>query len=106
MFETDFPHPTSLFGDEVHERIKTGLDHCGAAIRHKILWGNGQKLYKIDEPTAKDEEKLAGRGLNEDFRAMATKRLARGMRRLWCPPLTHYRAPGPSGARALRAQVH
>ena len=59
MFETDFPHPTSLFGDEVHERIKTGLDHCGAAIRHKILWGNGQKLYKIDEPTAKDEEKLA-----------------------------------------------
>ena len=59
MFETDFPHPTSLFGDKVHERIKTGLDDCGADIRRKILWSNGQKLYKIDEPTAKDEEKLA-----------------------------------------------
>jgi hypothetical protein len=25
MFETDFPHPTSLYGDEVHARVQSGL---------------------------------------------------------------------------------
>lgn len=57
MFETDFPHPTSLFGQEVHDRIREGLDDCEADVRRKILWGNAQKLYKVDGPTAADEEK-------------------------------------------------
>jgi predicted TIM-barrel fold metal-dependent hydrolase len=52
MFETDFPHPTSLFGDEVHERIRTGLAECSDEVRRKILWGNAVKLYKIEEPPA------------------------------------------------------
>ncbi len=55
MFETDFPHPTSLFGDEVHERIHSGLDDCDADVREKILWGNAAKLYKVEAPTAEDE---------------------------------------------------
>ena len=59
MFETDFPHPTSLYGDEVHDRIKRGLDDCDEDIRRKILWDNGQKLYKVEEPTAEDEAKRA-----------------------------------------------
>lgn len=50
LFETDFPHPTSLFGDEVHQRIHGGLDDCDEVTRRKILWGNAQKLYKIEEP--------------------------------------------------------
>jgi uncharacterized protein len=55
LFETDFPHPTSLYGDEVHKRIQSGLSDCDDAVRRKILWGNGQKLYKVEGPTAKDE---------------------------------------------------
>ena len=57
LFETDFPHPTSLYGDEVHERIKGGLSDCEASVQRKILWENGQKLYKVEEPTAQDEAK-------------------------------------------------
>ncbi len=57
LFETDFPHPTSLYGDEVHSRIKGGLSDCEEVVRRKILWENGQKLYKVEEPTAEDEVK-------------------------------------------------
>jgi len=59
MFETDFPHPTSLFGDEVHERIASGLGDSDDVTRRKILWENGQKLYKVEEPTPADEAKVA-----------------------------------------------
>jgi predicted TIM-barrel fold metal-dependent hydrolase len=55
MFETDFPHPTSLFGDEVHARIKSGLSDCEESVRHKILWENAQKLYKVTGPSPADE---------------------------------------------------
>lgn len=57
LFETDFPHPTSLFGDEVHARIKGGLSDCEESVRRKILWENGQKLYKVTGPSAADEAK-------------------------------------------------
>jgi predicted TIM-barrel fold metal-dependent hydrolase len=59
LFETDFPHPTSLYGEEVHARIKGGLSDCEASVRRKILWENGQKLYKVTPPTAQDEAKRA-----------------------------------------------
>jgi predicted TIM-barrel fold metal-dependent hydrolase len=59
LFETDFPHPTSLYGDEVHARIKSGLSDCEDSVRRKILWGNSEKLYKVSPPTAADEAKLA-----------------------------------------------
>lgn len=58
MFETDFPHPTSLYGDEIHDRIENGLAGCDDDTRHKILWGNAQKLYRVEAPTAADEAKL------------------------------------------------
>jgi len=54
LFETDFPHPTSLYGEEVHARIKGGLSDCEEPVRHKILWENAQKLYKVTGPTAAD----------------------------------------------------
>jgi len=57
LFETDFPHPTSLYGDEVHARIKSGLADCEDSVRRKILWGNSEKLYKVSPPTAADEAK-------------------------------------------------
>ncbi len=59
MFETDFPHPTSLYGDDVRARIDAGLGDCEPEVRHKILWANGERLYKVEPPTAKDLEKLA-----------------------------------------------
>lgn len=59
LFETDFPHPTSLYGDEVHARIKGGLSDCDESVRRKILWENARKLYKVIGPSAVDEAKLA-----------------------------------------------
>lgn len=50
LFETDFPHPTSLFGDEVHRRIDEGLGDCDESVREKILWSNAEKLYKVEPP--------------------------------------------------------
>jgi len=59
LFETDFPHPTSIYGKDVHERIKGGLSDCEEGMQRKILWDNAQKLYKVSGPTAADEGKLA-----------------------------------------------
>jgi predicted TIM-barrel fold metal-dependent hydrolase len=59
MFETDFPHPTSLYAEEAHKRIRTGLADCDPAIRRMILWENAQRLYKVPEPTANDESRRA-----------------------------------------------
>jgi predicted TIM-barrel fold metal-dependent hydrolase len=61
MFETDFPHPTSLYGDEVHQRIASGLGQVDEDIRRKILWENAQQLYKVEEPTPADTELVASR---------------------------------------------
>src|SRR6516164_10793328 len=52
MFETDFPHPTSLYGEEVHARIKSGLSDCEESVRRRILWENAERLYKVPGPTA------------------------------------------------------
>jgi predicted TIM-barrel fold metal-dependent hydrolase len=59
LFETDFPHPTSLYGDEVQARITGGLSDCDESVRRKILWSNAEKLYKVTPPSAADEAKLA-----------------------------------------------
>src|ERR1700723_3005612 len=59
LFETDFPHPTSLPADEVHERIKSGLSDWEESVRSKILWENAQKLYKGAGPSAEDAARLA-----------------------------------------------
>jgi uncharacterized protein len=59
LFETDFPHPTSLYGEEVHARIRGGLSDCEETVRRKILWENSEKLYKVTPPSATDEANLA-----------------------------------------------
>ena len=50
LFETDFPHPTSLFGAEVHKCIQTGLADCDDDVKRKILWENARRLYKVETP--------------------------------------------------------
>ena len=58
LFETDFPHPTCLFGDEVMDRIETGLGDSDEETRRKILWSNAEQLYHISPPTNADNAKL------------------------------------------------
>jgi uncharacterized protein len=49
LFETDYPHPTCLFGN-VRERIDISLANASEVDREKILWGNAAKLYGIEKP--------------------------------------------------------
>jgi predicted TIM-barrel fold metal-dependent hydrolase len=49
LFETDFPHPTCLFGN-VRERIDVSLANASPSDREKILWGNAAGLYGIEKP--------------------------------------------------------
>ena len=59
LFETDFPHPTSLYGDEVDQRILEGLSDVGDEARRAILWGNAQSLYKVEDPSEADVARQA-----------------------------------------------
>ncbi len=54
LFETDFPHPTSLYGEEVFDRIDAGLSDSTPEQKQAILWGNAQKLYNVELPTDAD----------------------------------------------------
>ncbi|MGI9616707.1 MAG: amidohydrolase family protein [Acidimicrobiales bacterium] len=58
LFETDFPHPTCLYGEEVRRRLEGGLGNHDLDVRRKILWDNAQALYQVDEPTADDLERI------------------------------------------------
>jgi len=51
LFETDFPHPTCLFGDEVRAALNNGLEAQPEPVRQKILWENAARLYGVT-PTA------------------------------------------------------
>ena len=58
LFETDFPHPTCLYGN-ITERIHASLDHAAPDVRRKILWDNAAALYGIESPTAADHHRSA-----------------------------------------------
>lgn len=49
MFETDFPHPTCLYGD-VHERLDQTFAGIDDEIRRKLVWDNAARLYQIEVP--------------------------------------------------------
>jgi len=46
LFETDFPHPTCLYGN-VSETIEAGLGQETEPVRQKILYENSAKLYGL-----------------------------------------------------------
>jgi predicted TIM-barrel fold metal-dependent hydrolase len=46
MFETDFPHPTSLYPD-VHKKIEETLGSLDADVRNAILRDNAVRLYRL-----------------------------------------------------------
>ena len=49
MFETDFPHPTCLYGD-VHERLDATFTGVDDAIRRQLVWDNAVNLYRLEVP--------------------------------------------------------
>jgi predicted TIM-barrel fold metal-dependent hydrolase len=51
LFETDFPHPTCLYGN-VAETIERGLGHMKPQLRERILFKNAMDLYNIAAPPA------------------------------------------------------
>jgi hypothetical protein len=50
LFETDFPHPASLYRGEIDQAINAGLANIDEEARHKILWANAAALYHVDAP--------------------------------------------------------
>ena len=49
LFETDFPHPTCLYGPEAIQRaIDDGLGGVPEAARRKILFENAAKLFGVE----------------------------------------------------------
>jgi predicted TIM-barrel fold metal-dependent hydrolase len=49
LFETDFPHPTCLYGN-VAETIEAGLGQEPEAVRRRILLENAAELYRVELP--------------------------------------------------------
>ncbi len=49
LFETDFPHPTCLYGN-IAERIENSLGGQPREVQRKILWDNAARLYDVAEP--------------------------------------------------------
>jgi predicted TIM-barrel fold metal-dependent hydrolase len=45
VFETDYPHPTCLCGDEVDEAIRANLAGVSDEVRERVLWKNAAELY-------------------------------------------------------------
>ncbi len=60
LFETDFPHPTCLYGD-VRERVEASLGSLDPVTRHKLLWANAAALYRVEGPSAAEEAALVAR---------------------------------------------
>jgi predicted TIM-barrel fold metal-dependent hydrolase len=50
MFETDFPHPTSIYGQEVHDTVESSLGTLSEKVKRKLMWDNAAKLYEIEAP--------------------------------------------------------
>jgi len=52
MFETDFPHPTCLYGQEITDALANGLEAQPEDVRDKILWKNAARLYGVQTPVS------------------------------------------------------
>ena len=50
LFETDYPHPICLYGDEVREKIDAAFGDLSEEVRDKVLFGNAAELYGVEAP--------------------------------------------------------
>jgi predicted TIM-barrel fold metal-dependent hydrolase len=60
MFETDYPHPICLYGDEVREKIDAAFGDLPKETRDKVLFGNAAELYDVEAPDRPWERGSAG----------------------------------------------
>jgi len=49
MFETDYPHPTCLFGDEVQHSLTTKLSRLNDEDREKVAYRNAMRCFNITD---------------------------------------------------------
>jgi len=47
MFETDYPHPTCLFGDEVQDSLRAKLSRLNDEDREKVAYRNAMRCFNI-----------------------------------------------------------
>ena len=50
LFETDYPHPICLYGDEVRQKIDAAFGDLTAEVRAQVLFGNAAELYRVEAP--------------------------------------------------------
>ena len=50
MFETDFPHPTCLYGN-IGEAVERGMGHLDPAVQRRLLFENAAELYGVERPS-------------------------------------------------------
>jgi predicted TIM-barrel fold metal-dependent hydrolase len=50
LFETDYPHPICLYGDEVRQKIDAAFGDLPKEVRDQILFGNAAELYGVGTP--------------------------------------------------------
>ncbi len=50
LFETDYPHPICLHGEEVRAKIEAAFGHLPEETRERILFGNAAVLYGVEPP--------------------------------------------------------
>jgi predicted TIM-barrel fold metal-dependent hydrolase len=53
MFETDFPHPTSIWPEtRMHEQLELALAGIPADVAERVTWRNAAELYGVQAPPA------------------------------------------------------
>ena len=50
LFETDYPHPICLYGDEVREKIDAAFGALPVETQRAVLFDNAAALYGVDAP--------------------------------------------------------
>lgn len=53
MYETDFPHPTSIWPPErMRDQIQRSLEGVPDDVRDRVMWKNAAELYGLDVPAS------------------------------------------------------
>ena len=50
LFETDYPHPICLYGDEVRAKIDAAFGNLPKAVQRRVLFDNAAELYGVEAP--------------------------------------------------------
>ena len=50
LFETDYPHPICLYGEQVREKIDAAFGGLPKESRDRVLFGNAAELYGVEAP--------------------------------------------------------